>query len=54
MADAGVIAGRKNVGYNFYITQTAVDAILGSAHVALSVRPNFELDWVTVDVKLSV
>lgn len=52
LVDIGIIAGARGYGYDFIITQTTVDAILGEATVSLSVRPNFELDWVTVDVKL--
>lgn len=54
LVDAGVIYGGKGVGYDFSITQTDSDAILSVANVALAIRPNFELDWVNVDVKLKV
>lgn len=54
LVDAGVIYGGKGVGYDFSITQTDADAILSVANVALAIRPNFELDWVNVDVKLKV
>ena len=54
LVDAKIISGGKGDGYDFSITQTLGDSVLGFAHVSLSVRPIFELDWVTVDVKLQV
>lgn len=54
LVDNAVIYGGKGVGYDFLITQALGDALLNQAHVSLSVRPNFELDWVDVDVKLRV
>ena len=54
LVDQNVISGGLGVGYNFQITQTTSDAVLGQANVSLSIRPNFELDWVNVDIKLTV
>ena len=54
LVDNNVISGGKGVGYDFIITQTLADSLLSQASVALSVKPNFELDWINVDVKLSI